>query len=90
MTLALKAGYFVCESVSILHQIENNSSIIDLDDFDNENEEKTGFDEKEKINQATEETYLFSRSFIKECYSLNIENYKIQFLEFSTPPPELS
>ena len=90
MTLALKAGYFVCESVSILHQIENNSSIIDLDDFDNENEEKTELDEKEKINQSTEETPVFKNDFNRKRYSLDVRNYKIQFLEFSTPPPELS
>ena len=88
MILSLKAGYFVVENTSFLHQSEISSSV-DISDFENENEEKKEIDESEKIHQSIIKTSVTSL-FNSEKFSFEVlKKYNDLHYEFTTPPPEV-
>ncbi|MGB0892328.1 MAG: hypothetical protein ACPGUU_08240 [Flavobacteriaceae bacterium] len=89
MMLSFKIGYFVYENVSNLHHSETISCTIDLDDFENENEEKKEFDESEKIHQPTINTDFSEVTIFKLQIDNLSESYRDLYFEFTTPPPEL-
>ena len=89
MMLSFKVGYFVFENVSNLHLSETISCTIDLNDFENENEEKKEFDESEKIHQSLINTDFSDELFFSSQSDKLSENYRDLYFEFTTPPPEL-
>ncbi|TVZ56500.1 hypothetical protein OD91_1786 [Lutibacter sp. Hel_I_33_5] len=81
---------FVADNLSILSDTPTASHIV-LDDFENENEENKEVDESEKINQSMYPNASESSYIIDKNLSIHIiENYRIQYLEYTTPPPEFS
>ncbi|MGB0892262.1 MAG: hypothetical protein ACPGUU_07910 [Flavobacteriaceae bacterium] len=89
MILSFKIGYFVYENVSNIHHSETISCTLDLEDFENENEEKNEFDETEKIHQTVIKTDFSEIVNFKSQIDKLSENYRDLYFEFTTPPPEL-
>ncbi len=82
--LSLKGGFFVAENTEILHEIEISHQL-DFDDI--ENEEKKEIDEENKIPQNLTE-FLFQKKIKNQKCLVQLDNYQIQYLEFTTPPPK--
>ncbi|TYP99560.1 hypothetical protein C7447_101160 [Tenacibaculum adriaticum] len=85
MILSLKAGFFIVENVSSINEIE---ICYELDFDDVENDDNTELDEKEKIVQQQSYSFNLKRKINNENHPIFINEYRIQYLEFSTPPPE--
>ncbi len=85
--LSLKGGFFVVESTSSI----NDSEIcfpLDADDFENEAEDQEEFDESEKINQNLHIAYHFDQSKDINDHIIIFKKYRVQYIEYTTPPPK--
>ena len=89
LLLAFKASYFVVENYQVITSTEI-SFFLDLNDFENENEEKQELDENKKINEPIVKNSFTEDLYIKRNHLDLHKNYRNLHFEFTTPPPELS
>jgi hypothetical protein len=84
--LALKGVYFVVENIEFISDSEISYQL-DADDLEKETENLNEF---EKINQISHTFYNFYRSKLINEYVVIIKKYLIEYLEFTTPPPQFT
>lgn len=90
MLISLKVGSFVIDTIYSCECIEMYCDY-DENGFENENDDQRELDEKEKIHQLqVGPIRLLNRNVAVKHYTLLPLNYYPQYLEFSTPPPELA
>jgi uncharacterized protein (DUF1015 family) len=87
--LALKGIDFVLKNIS---SITNNEICyqLDTDDFENETEDQKELNELEKINQISHIFYNFYRNKLVNDLIVILKEYKIEYVEFTTPPPQFT
>lgn len=88
LILAFKAVSYIVENTALCLSDEI-SYTLDLNDFEKDGDEEKEVEEKLKKTLAFSPLFNFSISKIpsQKLFSCH-ENYQIQFLEFTTPPPE--
>lgn len=87
--LALKGIDFVVKNIS---SITNNEICyqLDTDDFEDETEDQKELNELEKINQISHIFYNFYKSKLVNENIVIIREYRIEYIGFTTPPPQLT
>ncbi|PKH50196.1 hypothetical protein CXF68_05550 [Tenacibaculum sp. Bg11-29] len=83
--LALKGVYFVVENIGYISDTEICYQL-DADGLEKETEE---LNELEKINQVSHTFYDFNRNNVINDHIV-ILKYKIEYVEFTTPPPQFT
>ena len=85
--LSLKVVFFVTENINSINETEI-SYLLDTGDFENESEDQKEFDESEQINQNSQISYHFNQNKDLNNQVLIFKEYRVQYLEFITPPPK--
>jgi len=85
--LALKGVYFVAENINYTADTQICFQP-DTDDFDSETEDSKELDENEQINQTSLIFYHFNKNKTTSNHIEILKEYRIRYLEFTTPPPK--
>lgn len=88
LLLSIKAMSYVIESTVICLNQEKTSHKLDLNDEENDSDEEQEIEEAQKIFEIIP-TFVFSQiPMVSKSHFTALKNYRTQFLEFTTPPPE--
>lgn len=87
MILSLKVSMFVYDNINSLELTSENISLVDFEDSESEEKE---VDEQKKIVQPIKNNNSSNVDSKKSNNNYLFDNYNTTYLEYSTPPPELS
>jgi hypothetical protein len=87
MILSLKVCTFVYDNIISLELTSENISLVDFEDSESEEKE---VDEQKKIVQPIKNNNSSNVDSKKSNNNYLFDNYNTTYLEYSTPPPELS
>jgi hypothetical protein len=87
MILSLKVSTFVYDNIVSLELTSENISLVDFEDSESEEKE---IDELKKIVQSIKNNNSSTIDSKKSNSNYLFDNYNTTYLEYSTPPPELS
>ena len=89
MLVSLKVSFFVIENLNSHHQETEISSEIDFDDT--EHDENSELDEESKDIRQLSSFYTVSNTTTKTInHFIFLDLYRIQYSEFTTPPPKVA
>lgn len=88
LILAIKSVSYVIENTALCLD-EDSTCLVDFNDFENENDEETEIEEIKKIIKIDVDFCFSENDIVLKHHFTSHKNYLTQYLEFSTPPPEL-
>lgn len=88
--LAFKGLLYVAENVSICID-QDTTCLVELSDLENDkDEDEKELEEVKKHNTPTISIVVTSQFYLSNNNFSKAENYKPNYLEFTTPPPEVA